>query len=123
MAKPTNLESLDRMRGFAEDLLVAQGAVYPIARQIWAEALGGGNVDEGGPANDQRHAMWLLWGSLTDWVENKPDQAGTAEAAMRRAAHEWLTVLDDEVLWRPYFDRWLYEEMGYARPGASCQGR
>jgi hypothetical protein len=67
---------------------------------------------------DQLHALWLIWGSLTDWVESKPAEAEQAEAEMRRAAAEWLAVPDDEeALWRPFFDRWVYEEMGYARPG------
>jgi hypothetical protein len=67
--------------------------------------------------NDQLHALWLIWGSLTDWVENRPAEAAKAEAEMRRAAAEWLAVPDDdEALWRPFFDRWVYEEIGYTRP-------
>jgi hypothetical protein len=38
---------------------------------------------------------------------------------MRRAACEWLMVADDEARWRAYFDRWLYDEMGYARPATA----
>ena len=61
------------------------------------------------------YALWLLWGSLTDWVENKPDETALAEAKMRRAAAEWLEVADDGLRWRRFFDRWLYDEMGYER--------
>jgi hypothetical protein len=25
--------------------------------------------------NAQLRGLWRLWGSLTDWVENKPDEA------------------------------------------------
>src|SRR5262245_45625831 len=116
MAKPTNAESLERMRVLARDLLASQGEVYPTAREIWAEAIGGGDLDEAGPANEQRHAMWLLWGSVTDWVERKPGDTDSAEDAMRRAAREWLTVVDDEALWRPYFDRWLAQGAKGRRP-------
>jgi len=68
--------------------------------------------------NDHLHALWLLWGSLTDWVQSKPHETPEAEAAMRRAAREWLEVSRDKLRWRRYFDRWLYDEMGYARPTA-----
>lgn len=101
----------------ATDLVANREEPYPIAREIHGEAMRGGTSKEGmSPANDQRHAMWLLWGSLTDWVENKPEETTEVEETMRRAPREWLEVVDDEARWRPYFDRWLYDEMGYERP-------
>jgi len=63
--------------------------------------------------------MWLLWGALTDWIENKPQDTSQAAAAMRRAAQEWLAVPDEVQAQRVYFERWLYEEMGYERPQAA----
>ena len=59
---------------------------------------------------------WLLWGALTDWIEVRPAETDRAELAMRRAAREWLSLLDDGEARREYFDRWLYDEMGYERP-------
>ena len=60
--------------------------------------------------------QWLLWGALTDWVEVKPNEKDQAYEAIRRASREWLTVAHDMTLYKPYFDRWLYEELGYERP-------
>ena len=68
------------------------------------------------PEGSHCQALWLLWGALTDRVERKPTERAVAEEAMGRAAREWLDVVDDEPAWRAYFDRWLYDEMGYARP-------
>jgi hypothetical protein len=45
------------------------------------------------------HGLWLMWGSLTDWVENRPSETPEAEEAMRRAASEWLTLADDQSAW------------------------
>lgn len=55
-----------------------------------------------------------MWGALTDWVEYKPEEKPKAEAAMMRATKEWLAI--DQGSQTAYFDRWLYEELGYARP-------
>ena len=63
--------------------------------------------------------MWLLWGALTDWIEVKPEETPQAEAAMRRAAQEWLATRDEVEAQRAYFERWLYEEMGIERPQAT----
>jgi len=114
-------QALARLRDLAAALPTSD-APYEIARNIHFGAMAGipgtwEELDEHQKRlNDQLHALWLLWGSLTDWVENKPRETSEAEQAMRRAAGEWLPVVDDETAWRAYFDRWLYDEMGYARP-------
>lgn len=62
------------------------------------------------------HPFWLIWGSLTDWVENRPEEREQAEFKMRQAAKEWLELShDDGTEEKAYCDRWVYGEMGYAR--------
>jgi len=111
-SEATSRVVLVEARQHARDLVGGLVPPYDAGRAIWATALGAS-----GSGRDGSHcwALWLLWGSLTDWVENKPAEAGEAEAAMRRAASEWLGVVDDELRWRQYFERWLYDEMGYER--------
>ena len=114
---------LDELRALAA-VVATSASPYETAPKIHIGAMGGipgSDLDERQrQLNDQLHALWLIWGALTDWVENKPGEAGQAESEMRRAAAEWLAVPDDdEALWRPFFDRWVYEELGYARPGPS----
>ena len=84
---------------------------YRSGRRIWSTAF----RHAGGP-DEVMWPMWLLWGALTDWVEVRPAETAQAEAAMRRAAHEWLALPDDAGARRAYFDRWLYDELGYERP-------
>ena len=60
--------------------------------------------------------LWLIWGALTDWVEQKPAEAEQAESSMIRAAQEWLSLPETDEAQRAYFDRWLYDELGYQRP-------
>lgn len=84
---------------------------YRAGRRIWATAMRHASA-----ADEIMWPLWLLWGALTDWVEVNPNEAAQAEAAMRRAAQEWLSLPDDAGARRAYFDRWLYEEMGYGRP-------
>lgn len=86
---------------------------YRAGWRIWGTAM---RFVEKSP--EVMHPMWLLWGALTDWVENKPEEADKAESAMRRAAEEWLSLPEDLDNKRAYFDRWLYDEMGYERPRA-----
>ena len=84
---------------------------YRAGWRIWGTAMAHASA-----AGEIMYPMWLLWGALTDWVELKPAEMAKAEAAMRRAAQEWLTLPDDVEMQRAYFDRWLYEEVGYERP-------
>lgn len=104
--------ALGEARQHASALVDGLVQPYEAGRAIWAAGLGGT-----GSCRDGSHcsALWLLWGSLTDWVENKPAEAAEAEVTMRRAAAEWLEVADNEIRWRQYFERWLYDEMGYER--------
>lgn len=83
---------------------------YDAAWEIWSKAMSTVH-----PSCEVMHAMWLIWGALTDWVENRPDERAMAEAAMVRAAQEWLS-LPDVTERKAYLDRWVYDEMGYERP-------
>jgi hypothetical protein len=117
---------LARLRELAGALIDADSP-YDIAREIHFGAMGGipgewGLLDGRQKLlNDSLHALSLVWGSLTDWIENKPQETAQAEAEMRRAAREWLAVPDDEAALRAYFDRWVYDEMGYAKPAAQTE--
>lgn len=65
---------------------------------------------------DVMHPLWLIWGALTDWVENCPEQSEEAELSMRRAAEEWLALdPDNQSERKECLDRWVFEEMGYER--------
>lgn len=35
---------------------------------------------------------------------------------MIRAAQEWLSLPENDQAQRDYFDRWLYDDLGYQRP-------
>ncbi len=96
-------------------LIVARrGSAYRAGARIWATAM-----NSAPESTDIMWPLWLLWGALTDWVEVNPEEAEEAESAMRRAAHEWLNLSDNAEAQRGYFDRWLYDEMGYERPNAT----
>ena len=92
-------------------IIAGKSIAYDCGWNIWGKAL---SLASKSP--DVMHPLWLIWGALTDWVENRPEERGLAEAEMLRAAREWL-ALDrlsrserDE-----YLQRWVYEEMGYER--------
>ncbi|MER7443683.1 hypothetical protein [Micromonospora avicenniae] len=84
--------------------------VYAAGLRLWE--VSGRAFDEGELAGN----LCALWGALTDWVELKPDEADQAEAAMRRAAREWLGLdqTDSGVIQR-YLDHWLHDVCGYER--------
>lgn len=87
---------------------------YEVGGEVWRGAMGvAGRSPQ--PA-EVGYDLWLLWGGLTDWVENKPDETAEAHEAMRRAAADWAAVKDDPSARDAYFDYWLYEVIGYDRP-------
>jgi hypothetical protein len=68
-------------------------------------------------SHDLMWPMWLIWGALTDWSEDiKQEEKASAEAAIVRAAHEWIALETDIPSREAYFNHWLYEELGYDRP-------
>ncbi len=110
---PTDAEQaafLARVNQLAAEVDEA-GDVYAAGLRLWE--VSGLAVDAGELAGN----LCALWGALTDWTELKPDEADQAEAAMRRAAREWLALdqMDSGAIQR-YFDRWLHDICGYERP-------
>ena len=41
---------------------------------------------------------------------------------MIRAAQEWLSLPENDQAQRDYFDRWLYDDLGYQRPPQPAGG-
>ncbi len=60
---------------------------YDAGVEIWKIAM---SEVESSP--DIMHPFWLIWGSLTDWVEIRPAEKIEAENAMVRASSEWLNL-------------------------------
>ena len=84
---------------------------YECAWNIWREAM-----SRAVESPDVMHPLWLIWGALTDWVENRPEETDDAESAMLRAANEWLSIdRENPTERKAYLDRWVFEEMGYER--------
>ena len=99
-----------------------RGSAYRAAWRIWGTAM-----VHATDSNTIMWPLWLIWGALTDWVEQKPAEAEQAESSMIRAAQEWLSLPETDEAQRAYFDRWLYDELGYERPqhaepGAAADG-
>jgi hypothetical protein len=109
--EPTLTVARRRIETVMRLIVARRGSGYRAGRRIWATAM-----RHAPESTEIMWPLWLLWGALTDWVEAKPDEAIQAESAMRRAAQEWLVLPDNAEAQREYFDRWLYEEIGYERP-------
>ena len=92
-------------------LTTGNGDKYELGKEIWSLSM-----DLADSSDWIYYPSWLVWGSLTDWVENKPEQRNEAENAMLRAAKEFLALNGDLASEQVYFDRWVYDECGYERP-------
>ncbi|MCX2971731.1 MULTISPECIES: hypothetical protein [Streptomyces] len=100
------------VRAYAEAIMKGDASPYEPALEILGLASGGHPVDDGDEAGNW---LVLIWGELTDWVELQPAEADQAEAHMVTAAREWLTVEGDQEAEAHYFDRWLYDVLGFER--------
>ena len=64
-------------------------------------------------------SLYLIWGALTDEMDapgrGSPEQDDAAVRHMKRAAAEWLTVVDSPTDRAAYLDRWVHDECGYQR--------
>src|SRR5687768_7452503 len=82
-------------------------APYDAAWNIW-----GMSMSLVAESPDVMHPLWLIWGSLTDWVENRPAETKNAELEMIRAAREWLDLDQaDSRAKEAFLNRWVYDEM------------
>lgn len=59
--------------------------------------------------------LYQIWAALGDRYEQRPDERDEADALMRSAARQWLTVKDDESARERYLDHWQYDIYGYER--------
>ena len=75
--EPTPREALAAVRVATEELVAGSPDPYEIGRDIHSTAMSAASGDS--PEGEHCWAVWLLWGALTDWVEQKP--AETPEAA------------------------------------------
>jgi hypothetical protein len=92
-------------------MLSGQADPYSAGLIIWEIALAQSSCSP-----ETLHPLWLIWGALTDWVENRPQERANAEAELLRASREWLAIdTSDPAAKRAYLDRWVYEELGYER--------
>jgi hypothetical protein len=69
--------------------------------------------------NEEPMALYLIWGALTDAMDapgrGLPEQDAEAVRDMKRAAGEWLSVVDSPADRTAYCDRWVHQECGYER--------
>jgi hypothetical protein len=104
-------DALNAIQVEMRKMLATEEEPYAAGWNIWGFAMSHISVSP-----DVMHPLWLIWGALTDWVENRPEEKTQAEEEMRRAAREWLSLdLNDSNARTAYLDRWVYEEMGYER--------
>ena len=103
--------ALDAIQAEMCKMLAAEESPYDGGRNIWGIAMSHSSTSP-----EVMHPLWLIWGALTDWVENKPDEKAQAEKEMLRAAREWLSLEPkDSSTMVVYLERWVYDEMGYER--------
>src|SRR5712692_2740030 len=103
MTDHSSPDPAEEIRQLARRLASGASDPYDLGWQIWGVAFANAKKAE------YLKALWLIWGSLTDWVENKPDEESEALEAMRRAAREWLEVESQPSRRKWYCDHWVYE--------------
>jgi len=102
-------ESRSEALGLLRRLAAGDDQPYNLGLCIWQLSMGHAK-------NWVFYLLWLLWGALTDWIENKPMEATQAEEAMVQAANEFLQIVGDGEREHAYVDYWLYGRIGYERP-------
>jgi hypothetical protein len=100
-------------RGFAQQLVAATDA-----ETVWAMGMElfhiGMTAEE--PALELSEPLWLIWGALTDAVDQSDSDTSAAVETMTRAAREWLAIGGGVADRLEYCDRWQYDECGDDRP-------
>lgn len=104
-------EGLLEIDSAIQRMLRGESSAYDAGWLVWQKAMALATVSP-----HVMHPLWLIWGALTDWVENRPEEIPEAEAKMRQAGEEWLALnRADPACVKAYMDRWVYEELGYER--------
>ncbi|WP_329458081.1 hypothetical protein [Streptomyces sp. NBC_01497] len=101
------------VRAHTAVILNGKSSPYDAALEIWALA---GRQWPGDDGDEACVSLQLVWGALTDWVELRPAETDQAETRMVAAAREWLTIEGDREAEVRYFDRWIYDILGYEHP-------
>jgi hypothetical protein len=84
--------------------------VYEAGVRIWSRSFGNA------AGRWEWWPLWLLWGALTDMVDGPQDDPIRGNQLMKQAAAEWTRTPTTDEARKEYFDRWLYEILGHARP-------
>jgi hypothetical protein len=106
----TESEALRNIEVQMRRMIDGDASPYDVGWIIWETAMSVLSSPE------LMHPLWLIWGSLTDWVECRPEDSAQTEATMVRAAKEWLSLPSQESsVRRAYLERWVYDELGYDR--------
>lgn len=109
-------KDLHDMESTMRQIMAGRTMPYEGALHLWQVSTG--HTD----SPDLMHPFWLIWGSLTDLVEKKPEKKSEAEASIVRACHEWLALpVDWPDLRHKYMDRWVYTEVEYERKTEPAQ--
>lgn len=110
-------EFIEEVSAKAQSLVDGSGSPYDVGIQLWSQGMTGNRDDD---LRDVSWPLWLIWGTLTDWIDGpkgeEPGAVDEARAAMKRAPEEWLVLVQDRKARDRYFDRGVYEECGYERP-------
>ena len=104
MAPDPVADGLRRIEDELRAITSEEASPYDAARRAWEIAFG---LAPESP--DLMWPLWLIWGTLIDWVEVRPDEVTKAEAAILRAASEWLALPQEVEARGAYFERWLRE--------------
>jgi hypothetical protein len=116
-------EALASIRSRCVQIAEGDPDLWEVGSEIWATAMTHVGVDDSGVL----YGLYLIWASLTDWIETPPTTAGQAEwrsraggadQAMRDAARGWLDVEASPRRTTEYIDYWLYDVIGLERPMA-----
>jgi hypothetical protein len=102
------------LRSLCAGLVAGTLDPYEAARKMHGVGMRNARLADG-RADYEAWAHWLIWGALTDWIENRPEEQPQAEEAIIDAARDWLAVEDDPEATLAYFDRMIYDVCGYSR--------
>ena len=110
------MDELDRPKALVElDAVIAKVATADDPYVVVVSELCGCAL-EATSTSEIAYRLYRLWAELSDWQELRPESKPEADAAMRRAATEWVAVKDDATARDRYLDHWLDDVLGGERP-------